>query len=483
MKTAAAYIRVSTDDQVEYSPESQLKAIRDYARKNDMILPEEFIFVDEGISGRKAEKRPQFMKMIGTAKIKPKQFDVILLWKFSRFARNREDSIVYKSMLRKQCGIDVISVSEQLGEDKTSILIEALIEAMDEYYSINLAEEVRRGMTEKAQRGEVVSTPPFGYDVKNNVFVPNPETAPIVQMIFEKYLNGSGCLEIAKELNAMGIRTRYGNKWENRGVEYVLRNVVYTGKLTWTPVKTKTRDYNCKDTIITQGKHEPIIKQDVFDRVQKLILEKKKLYPKNSSQSSNEFLLKGFLKCSNCGGTLSSGGKNDSWQCVRYLHGKGCGVSHYTTTKAVSEALLPVIIQDLKTGKNLEKLDLGQHTKSSESQDVIKQIDRLKARLKRVREAYEAGVDTLAEYKASREAIEKEIETLQHKVDKAPNAADIEKLHQKLMEKNQRYIKLLQDEKASDAEKNEALHHIVDKIVFQRSTNHFDVFYSESYML
>lgn len=169
MKTAAAYIRVSTEDQVEYSPDSQLKAIRDYARKNDMILPEEFIFVDEGISGRKAAKRPEFMKMIGTAKIKPKQFDVILLWKFSRFARNREDSIVYKSMLRKQCGIEVISISEQLGEDKTSILIEALIEAMDEYYSINLAEEVRRGMTEKAQRGEVVSTPPFGYDVKDNV--------------------------------------------------------------------------------------------------------------------------------------------------------------------------------------------------------------------------------------------------------------------------------------------------------------------------
>lgn len=253
MKTAAAYIRVSTEDQVEYSPDSQLKAIRDYARKNDMILPEEFIFVDEGISGRKAAKRPEFMKMIGTAKIKPKQFDVILLWKFSRFARNREDSIVYKSMLRKQCGIEVISISEQLGEDKTSILIEALIEAMDEYYSINLAEEVRRGMTEKAQRGEVVSTPPFGYDVKDNVFVPNPETAPIVKMIFNKYLSGRGCLEIAKELNTMGIRTKYGNKWENRGVEYVLRNVVYTGKLTWTPVKSKTRDYKNEATIITQS--------------------------------------------------------------------------------------------------------------------------------------------------------------------------------------------------------------------------------------
>ena len=174
MQTAAAYIRVSTDDQIEYSPDSQIKAIRKYAKDHDMILPEEFIFVDEGISGRKADKRPSFQRMIGTAKIKPKPFDVILLWKFSRFARNRQDSIVYKSMLRKQCGIDVVSISEQLGDDNTSILIEALIEAMDEYYSLNLAEEVKRGMTEKFSRGGVVSQPPYGYMMKDGIFAPDP---------------------------------------------------------------------------------------------------------------------------------------------------------------------------------------------------------------------------------------------------------------------------------------------------------------------
>ena len=114
MKTAAAYIRVSTEDQTEFSPDSQLKAVRKYADEHNMIIPNEFIFIDEGISGRKADKRPSFQQMIGTAKLRPKPFDVILLWKFSRFARNREDSIVYKSMLRTQCGIDVISISEQL---------------------------------------------------------------------------------------------------------------------------------------------------------------------------------------------------------------------------------------------------------------------------------------------------------------------------------------------------------------------------------
>ena len=97
MKIAACYIRVSTDDQLEYSPDSQLEKIREFAKRNDMILPEEYVFLeDEGVSGRKASKRKEFQKMIAIAKKTPKPFDVILVWKFSRFARNREDSIVYK---------------------------------------------------------------------------------------------------------------------------------------------------------------------------------------------------------------------------------------------------------------------------------------------------------------------------------------------------------------------------------------------------
>ncbi|MEG0693750.1 MAG: recombinase family protein, partial [Oscillospiraceae bacterium] len=85
MKIAAAYIRVSTDDQVELSPDSQVKLIRDYASRNDMLIPDEFIFADEGISGKETTKRTAFNAMIGKAKQKPKPFDCILVWKFSRF--------------------------------------------------------------------------------------------------------------------------------------------------------------------------------------------------------------------------------------------------------------------------------------------------------------------------------------------------------------------------------------------------------------
>lgn len=472
MKTAAAYIRVSTEDQVEYSPDSQLKAIRDYARKNDMILPEEFIFVDEGISGRKAAKRPEFMKMIGTAKIKPKQFDVILLWKFSRFARNREDSIVYKSMLRKQCGIEVISISEQLGEDKTSILIEALIEAMDEYYSINLAEEVRRGMTEKAQRGEVVSTPPFGYDVKDNVFVPNPETAPIVKMIFNKYLSGRGCLEIAKELNTMGIRTKYGNKWENRGVEYVLRNVVYTGKLTWTPVKSKTRDYKNEATIITQGKHEPIIEQEIFDKVQEMILEKKKLFPKHSRQSSNEFMLKGFLKCSNCGGALVYA-LNDRVQCNRYSKGT-CEVSHSASLSKLNASVINALKSDLETQNfNIYNIKSAEEQKGSDITPML--IEKEKKKLERIKEAYAAGIDTLEEYCSNKEKILKAIEELDK--NKKNSVITKEDMHKKLSATIRQSLDILEYPNCSESLKNITLRSFVRQIVYAKKTQSIEILY------
>ena len=472
MKTAAAYIRVSTDDQIEYSPDSQLKAIRDYARKNDMILPEEFVFIDEGISGRKAEKRPEFMKMIGTAKLKPKQFDVILLWKFSRFARNREDSIVYKSMLRKQCGIDVISVSEQLGEDKTSILIEALIEAMDEYYSINLAEEVRRGMTEKAQRGEVVSTPPFGYDVKDNVFIPNQETAPIVQMIFEKYLNGQGFLEIAKNLNAMGIKTKYGNMWENRSVEYVLRNVVYAGKLSWTPVKNKTRDYDNENTIITQGKHEPIIDPETFDKVQKMILDNKKHYTKHARHSSTEYMLKGFLKCSNCGASLVYASQGRV-QCNKYSKGR-CNVSHSASLSKLNASVISALKSDLET----QHFNIYQEPTTSErkSNDITPMlIEKERKKLERVKDAYEAGIDTLEEYRTNKEKILKTIEELEKSQKKPePKQEDIRK---KLSTTIKQSLDILEDPNCSESIKNITLRSFVRQVVYMRKNNSIEILY------
>lgn len=149
MSLGALYIRVSTHMQDELSPDAQKRLLLEYAKANNILITEEHIFIENGISGRKVDKRPEFQRMISLAKSKPTPFNTILVWKFSRFARNQEESIVYKSLLRKQCNIDVVSVSEPLIDGPFGSLIERIIEWMDEYYSIRLSGEVTRGMTEK----------------------------------------------------------------------------------------------------------------------------------------------------------------------------------------------------------------------------------------------------------------------------------------------------------------------------------------------
>ena len=167
MKTACAYIRVSTDKQEELSPNAQKRLILDYCKKNNYKITDEYLFIENGISGKKAEKRPQFQKMIHMAKSKEHPFDIILVWKFSRFARNQEESIVYKSLLKKS-NVEVISISEPLIEGPFGSLIERIIEWMDEYYSIRLSGEVMRGMSEKALHGGYQSTLPYGYRYDKN---------------------------------------------------------------------------------------------------------------------------------------------------------------------------------------------------------------------------------------------------------------------------------------------------------------------------
>ncbi len=476
MKTAAAYIRVSTDDQIEYSPDSQLKAIRKYAKEHELILPEEFVFIDEGISGRKADKRPSFQRMIGTAKLKPKPFDVILLWKFSRFARNRQDSIVYKSMLRKQCGIDVVSISEQLGEDNTSILIEALIEAMDEYYSLNLAEEVKRGMNEKFSRGGVVSQPPFGYQVQGGVFVPDAANAPIVQMIYSDYLSGMGVRQIAAKLNDMGVRSAKGNLFEDRTIEYILTNPTYIGKLRRSKHGRDNLDrfhQNTDNTLIIDGRHEAIISPDTFQTVQERLAESKRLFTRYARQEPVEFMLKGLVRCDNCGSTLTYIAASKSLQCHQYAKG-ACKVSHSITLKKINAAVIERLKSDFES-QNFD-IDFASAPAPNSSPDLTAIIEREKKKLARVREAYEAGIDTLDEYRENKQKIQARIEELEAQANesKPQTAEDINKA---IKGKIIAGLEILESEDASETLKNITLRSFVDRIIYFKPRGIIEIFY------
>lgn len=468
MKIAAAYVRVSTDDQLEYSPDSQIKIIREYAKKNDMVLPDEFIFTEQdGVSGRKAEKRPQFMRMIGIAKQSPRPFETILVWKFSRFARNREDSVVYKSMLRKQCGIDVISINEQLSDDKTSILIEALIEAMDEYYSINLAEEVKRGMTEKVTRGQIVTGPALGYQVINKEYIVHTDTAPIVQMVYEDFINGMGFRDIAVKLNNMGLRTRQNNLFENRTIEYILSNPVYIGKIRWNPTETTKRNYNHPDIMIIDGTHQPLITPEQWDITQQRLHKIKQMYaPYSRKETPSQYMLHGIVKCSNCGSTLCRATQS-SIQCHSYTKGR-CSVSHHCLIKKLDEQVLAITELAFTTGN----FKLIERSISSERGKINLLIETEYAKLERIKEAYEKGIDTIDEYKQNKTRIQENIKHLQAKTPKQSK----EEIKKAFIKKHSETLKQLKSD-LSQSEKNKLIRTFVEKIVFDRKTDSVKIFY------
>lgn len=472
MQTAAAYIRVSTKDQAELSPDSQIKLIQEYATSHNMVLPEKYIFRDDGISGRSAAKRPAFLQMIATAKGKEHPFDVLLLWKFSRFARNQEESIVYKSLLRRDCGVEVISISEPLADGPFGSLIERIIEWMDDFYSTRLSGEVRRGMAEKASRGGVVAAAPFGYRNANGTLVPHPEQAEGIRRLFTRFLAGVSYRTLAEEMNALGYRLRQGGRFDVRSVKYILLNPVYTGKIRWNPSNSGNY-YNvgADDVILAQGSHEAIIESELFERVQAKIIAAEAAYPRYCRETRpGDHMLKGLVRCSACGATLvkSSSG---SMQCNAYAKGK-CRVSHSVKTQRLEEMVitaLEVLLRD-------STFELNRHVPPEGAAAAVNLEARIRTeekKLERMKEAYIAGIDTLEEYRLHKDAAVKAIAAL-----KAQRPA---KRSKRLKERGSRQAlsvaQLLRDPLLPASDKNALLKAFVERIVYDRQTETLHFFF------
>ena len=234
-------------------------------------------YVDEAESGLVAD-RPQFREMIEEGSKPKAPFDVILVWKFSRFTRKHEHTVAFKSMLRRK-GIRVVSITEQAEDNATGRLLEGIIESVDESYSENLAQEVVRGMREAASRGFfLASNAPFGYRrVKVNdggkerpTLEIDPAAAPVVREIFEKSLRGSGLKEICKELNDRGVTNR-GKRWYKGTLHYALRNEAYTGTAVW---GRTSKGEKTQDPVRVEGAWPALISREMFEDVQQAMSER-----------------------------------------------------------------------------------------------------------------------------------------------------------------------------------------------------------------
>lgn len=481
MKNAAVYIRVSTDEQARegYSLDAQLKAIKKYAQNNDILIDSKYIFSDEGISGRKAEKRPAFMEMIKQAKSKPKKFDVILVHKFDRFSRNREDSVVYKSLLKKEYGIPVISISEPLDpDDKMSVIMEAFLEAMAEYYSLNLSGEVKKGQLEKHSKGELQTNPSFGYNVSNNRLIINENESKVVKMIFEQYgIDNLPMMQIAKNVNALNIKTKRGRNFENRTIYYILNNPVYIGKLRYTPGRRNTYDFDDPNTILVDGQHEPIIDLDLWDSVQmKLTKNAKWKKPKQHIALNPKHWAKGLVRCKQCGCTMVTCGKN-KLRCNGYNKGK-CSNSTTLLITDIYELIINNIKQVMKNGK-IEHIVPNKKEKKENNQYLIlqHQLEQLSDKEIRIKEAYREGIDTIDEYKENKNIILREKNRLIKELENVEKPKT-ENKKKEIIENGKKVYEILIDKNISLKEKNEVAHILINKVEYDPNSNTLELYYN-----
>lgn len=300
---AIIYARYSSHAQNDASIEQQVAECREYAEREGMTVID--VYADRATSGT-SDKRPEFQKLIADAE--KKQFERVIVWKLDRFARNRYDSAFYKNKLKK-CGVRVVSAKESISDTPEGIILEGMLEAMAEYYSANLAQNVRRGMKDNAARGRFNGgAVPLGYRVEGTRLVPDPATAPHIAWAFEAYAGGMNRADIARELNARGVRSRRGLKLTSNSLQYTFQNAVYKGAYSF-------------DGEDSPDVAERIVSDDVFARALARVMRNRRA--PSANKAPVHYLLSGKAFCGHCGapmvgesGHSKSGAVHRYYKCV-----------------------------------------------------------------------------------------------------------------------------------------------------------------------
>lgn len=484
MRNGACYIRVSTDRQEELSPDAQKRLLLDYARENDIIVTEDSIYWEIGISGRKTDNRPAFRQMIAAAKAPEHPYDVVLVWKFSRFARNQEESIVYKSLLKKS-SVEVISVSEPLPDGIMGGLIERILEWMDEYYSIRLSGEVMRGMTEKALKGGYQANPPLGYDrERGQTPTVNEAEAAVVKQIFHMYVEeGMSITAIAKRLNQGHYPTKRGAHWNVTHLRYLLGNPFYIGKIRWnyTSNGKSCRKKDESEWILADGIHEPLIDVETFQKAgERLKASADKAFIHGHVPAKH--WMSGVLKCGTCGGPMvystPTPRNRAAYRCYRRVSGSCTDYNRILLSK-LEDAVFDGLEQAFQTS-HFEYIKKIIPEISVDTTFLLReQLADLEKKERRIRKAYMDGIDTLEEYKESRQIITRQKEELTNKLKAIENPVDcITRQDELQMAQNiHDVLKILKSDQVDLLTKSDAIRSICEKITYNKAEDKLSFYF------
>jgi len=413
-KRAVLYARCSTGRQAEkdLSIPAQLKALRRYAEQHNYIVVAEK--VDAGKSGRKLEGRDALAEILELAAQKPRSFDVILVWKFSRFMRKQDYSVILKGYLRGK-GMDVISINEPIDDSPSGKFLESVISAADQLVSDQTSEDIKRGLRENAERGFYNGNrPPIGYKIvkvnidgyKRSKLRIDSKYAPLVRRIFRMAESGAGLNKIVSTLNNEGIRTNCGNTWSTTRIHEILTNEIYTG----TYVVNKFRMVN---GVKVRNEPEKVLRIENFCKslVDKTVFEKIKAQMKERSPKvtaprllDSDYLLSGLLVCQKCGASMvgqSAKSRRHTYYVCNTRTKKGTDIcsADRIPKDDLEDFILDNICERILTPQNLKKLVklVNQEVKKATSHRdddlalISKQLVEVTERLDKLYNAIETG--------------------------------------------------------------------------------------------
>jgi len=434
----AGYIRMSDQRQADgYSLDAQRSAIEKYVTQQNGLLVQ--MYTDSAISATSTAKRDDFHRMRSDAR--RGLFDVLVVHKFDRLARNRLDAITTKIMLRKDLGIKVLSASGEPSVDTDPImggLIEGVMEAMAEWYSINLGNEVRKSRMEMLEQKKWYGIAPYGYrrDAELGILVPEETEAPIVRWLFEAYAQDEvGMQKLVYTLNEGGNKTRQfknkgGREWTKPSVRAILKSRTYLGELPHQPI---SRDANnkvvrSKTRTWVQGTHEPLVSAETFDRCQEIM----KNNSHNKKRVPKRYMLDGLVYCAACQmiedmdnpiarmhgrarRTHKNGIQHRYYNCKRKPHSHGA---------IRADSIEPQLIEFLLSGHLVEDFDGKEKTIAAiaadyETAEIQKRIAEIGEKISRMEFRFDNGAFTgdPQEFLAERQKLEDEIAILRFRVD------------------------------------------------------------------
>lgn len=451
---AVIYARYSSHAQRDVSIEQQIRACKNFAEHQDLDIVD--VYEDRALTGT-SDRRPGFQKMIKDA---PKaDWSYVIVYTLDRFARDRYDSAVYKRQL-KTCGVKVLSAMENISDDPTGILLESLLEGLAEYYSKELSRKVLRGHNDNASKCLVNGRLPLGYvRSSDGRYAIEESEAEIVREIFRRVNDGERFTCLIRNLNARGILTKTGSKWNSSSFNSLLSNERYTGV------------YIYRDIRIPGGIPQ-IVSQELFDSVQ-CLLHRKPNARKDSSGNAPQkrrreggvYLLTGKLFCGHCKSPMIgvSGTSHTSTPHFYYTC-KGRRADHASCTKknvrrdSIEQFIATALRDTMLTGKAIRALAdaaieyQSKSVSNLEVESLQSQLADTNRSIKNLVDAVEAGI-----FSAATQARLMELETQQRDLTQLLSAAQAEAEEQMTREEIIATLELFQHGNANDKDYQEAL--------------------------